>query len=268
MSKAVRIILTALLAVAVAFPVAYALSASFFSPVDFSDTVAHFLPSSLSFGNYRIALANRWYPRYVLNSLLTAGLSCLLRFLVTIPAAFAFTHLRFKGQRALLTLLLATMFVPSEALLYENYLTIARLGLMNTYAAIILPSIFSAATLVLLIGTYKVLGTELYDAAKVDGAGDFRYISLILLPLSSSVTLTLALQAFITSFNSYLWPLLVTSKQKMRTVQVGISMLGFAESGQYGAQYAAIVIITLPFLVLLGLGRRMISKTVSRDLLG
>lgn len=266
MTKLLKYALILVLAVFIAFPLLYAFSASFFSPVDFTDKIAHFLPSKPAWDNYLIAMGNKWYPRYILNSLITAGLTCLLRLAVTVLAAFAFTHLRFKGKGALLTLLLSTMFVPSEALLYENYLTIAKLGLMNTYLAIIFPSIFSAATLVLLTGFYRGLDKDLYDAAKVDGAGDLRYITLILLPLTASVTLTLGLQAFLTAFNSYLWPLLVTSKAKMRTVQVGISMLGFAENAQYGAQYAAIVLITLPFLALLGLGKGAIDRTVSKDL--
>ena len=262
MSKVLRALLTLLLAVLVAFPLVYAVSASFFSPVDFTGKTARFLPSSISFTNYSLALNNKWYPRYVLNSLVTASITCLMRLLVTTLAAFAFTHLRFRGRKALLLVLLSTMFVPSEALLYENYLTIARLGLMNTYAAIALPSVFSAATLLLLIGFFQGMDKELYDAAKVDGSSDLRYLTSILLPLSMPVMLTLALQAFITSFNSYLWPLLVTTKPKMRTVQVGISMLGFAESADYGAQYAAILLITLPFLVLLGLGKELMTKNL------
>ncbi|MBO8436462.1 MAG: carbohydrate ABC transporter permease [Spirochaetes bacterium] len=262
MYKAIRIILLCLLSVIVLFPLFYAFSTSFFTPQDFTAENAKLLPSSLSLRNYELALSHRYFGRYVLNSFITATLTAFLRAAISAMTAFAFTHLRFKGQKAILTLLLTTLFIPPDAMLYENYVTVARLSLLDSYLGIVLPSLFSASAMLITIGAYLSTDRDIYDAARIDGSRDPRYILSILLPLTAPVTITVFIQAFISSFNSYLWPLLITTRPKMRTVQVGIMMLGFAEEGEYGAQSASIILITLPFLLLLAAGRKAIEKAL------
>ena len=263
MFKMLRCAAIALLAAIVLFPLLYTISASFFSPQDFTGTEAAFLPSSFSLRNYHLALSHSHFGRYVLNSLITASMTAAARSMISILAAFAFTHLRFRGSRTVMIILLTTMFIPPDALLYPNYSTIASLGLLDTYAAIILPSVFSASSLLLLTGAFSSSDRDVYMASKIDGAGDFQYIVRILVPMAGSFVIAVFLQTFITGFSSYLWPLLVTSRMSMRTVQVGISMLGFAEAGEYGAQFAAIIMITLPFLILLGVLRKRIVDILS-----
>lgn len=263
MFKMLRCAAIALLAAIVLFPLLYTISASFFSPQDFTGTEAAFLPSSFSLRNYHLALSHSHFGRYVLNSLITASMTAAARSMISILAAFAFTHLRFRGSRVLLIALLTTLFIPSDALLYENYMTIAKLHLTDSYVGIILPSLFSASALLLMAGAYLSADRDIYDASMIDGAGDIRYISSILLPLTAPVSAAVFIQAFISSFNSYLWPLLVTSRPSMRTVQVGITMLGFAESGETGAQFASIVIVTMPFAAAILLGRKPIMKALA-----
>ena len=262
MSKALRFLLTLALAIIILFPMLYAFPLSFFTPQDFTDTEAHFLPSVLSFRNYSLALGHRYFPRYVTNSIITATLAALLRSATAVMASFAFTHLSFKGKHVLLIALLSTLFIPSDALLYENYITTARLGLIDSYLGIVLPSVFSASSMLLTMGAYLSADKDIYDAARIDGSGDARYITKILVPLTAPVTVAIFIQTFISSFNSYLWPLLVTTRQRMRTVQIGITMLGFAEEGEYGAQFAAIVMITLPFIIMLLLSRKLIMNAL------
>ena len=262
MSKIVSPTLIIILSLLILFPVLYAFSASFFTPQDFTAENAKLLPSSFSLHNYSLALSHRYFGRYVLNSLVTATMTAFLRTAISIAAAFAFTHLRFKGQKILLPLLLSTLFIPSDALLYENYITIARLSLIDSYLGIVLPSVFSASAMLITIGAYLSTDKDIYDAARIDGCRDYRYILSILIPLTVPSTAAIFIQAFINSFNSYLWPLLVTTRPKMRTVQVGITMLGFAEEGEYGAQFASIIVITVPFLILLAWGRKSIEKAL------
>ncbi len=261
-----RIILLFLLII-ISFPLVYAFSASFFSPMDFTDQYAHMLPSSFSLDNYRMVLENRYFPVFMVNSALTSILLAMLRVAISAAAAFSFTHIAFRGKRIVLSFLLMTMFIPPDALLYQNYSTVAALGLLDTYAAIVLPSVFSASSLLMLLGIYSTYDKNIYDAARIDGAEDGRYMISILIPLTKSVTAAVFLQTFVTGFNSYLWPLLVTSRMSMRTVQVGIIMLGFPESGEYGAQFAAIILITFPFLIILGIVREKLMKTLSGNIL-
>ncbi len=263
MARIIRTIIIALLAAIMLFPLLYAFSASFFPPEDFTASEARFLPSHISFRGYALALGHRYFGRYMLNSFITALMSATLRTAVSVLAAFAFTHLSFRGKRIILTALLATLFIPPDAMLYENYTAIARMGLLDSYAGIVLPSIFSASAMLLTMGSYAAADRDIYDAARMDGTGDLGYIARMLVPLAAPVSITVFIQAFISSFNSYLWPLLVTVRPRMRTIQIGIAMLGFAEEGEYGAQFAAIIIMTAPFLLLLLAARRLIMKAIS-----
>ncbi len=257
-----RKVILAVLSVAVAFPIIYMISSSLFSPMDFNKI--HILPQTPVWSNYAKALGHRYFPSYLVNSLGTAFLASIIRTLVTVFAAFALTHLNFRGRKVILAALVLTLFIPQEALLYQNYRTVAALGLLDTWAGIIATSLFSAAPMLLMMGAFIALGKETYDAARIDGASDLRYIESVLVPLSKPVILTVSMQTFITVFNNYLWPLLVTNKPRSRTIQVGITMLGFAESGETGAQMATIALISIPFLLVLPFIKGKIQKTLIR----
>ena len=136
------------------------------------------------------------------------------------------------------------------------------MGLLDSYMGIILPSIFSGASVLMLYGAFLAGDRDVYDAARIDGAGDLRYMWQILTPLYSPFAVAILIQSFISSFNSYLWPLIVTNRDRMRTVQIGLTMLGFAEEGEKGAQFAAAMIVTIPFLAILAAGRNMIMKAL------
>lgn len=258
-----RKILLVIMSAAVVFPLVYMFSSSLFSPSDFNRL--NLFPSAPEFTNYVKALSHRYFGYYMVNSVMTSVLAALLRSVVLIPAAFAFTHLRFRGRKVLLAALVLTLFVPQEAILYQNYRTVAALGLIDTWAGIISTSLFSAAQMLLLMGAFAGVGNEPYDAARIDGASDIRYILNVLIPVTGPVVLTMTVQTLITTFNSYLWPLLVTNRPQTRTIQVGITMLGFMESGDIGAQMAALVMVTVPFLVVLALAKKRIETALIRS---
>ena len=262
MLKIFRTAIIVALAAFILFPMLYTFSLSFFQGLDFTDSYAHFLPSSFSLRNYILASSDRYFPRYALNSLITAFLTASIRLVITTFSAFTFTHLEFRGRKAIFILLTATLFIPSDAILFENYTTIAKAGMLDTYQGIILPSLFSASSLLFMIGGFSSYDRDVYDAARLDGAGDIRYMSSILIHLTTAVSATIFIQTFIASFGSYLWPLLVTNRPRMRTVQVGITMLGFAADGETGAQFASIIMITLPFVILLQILRRRVMNAM------
>lgn len=257
-----RIVLLIAFSIVVAFPVLYMISSSLFSQRDFNKL--RIFPTTPMWSNYVKALNHRYFSYYLINSIGTSVLSAIIRTLVIIFASFALTHLQFRGKKLILSALVLTLFVPQEAILYQNYKTIANLGLLDSWAAIIAPGLFSAAQMLLLMGSFTAQGRDTYDAARMDGASDMRYIWSVLVPLSGPATLTIMIQTLITSFNSYLWPLLVTNKPKTRTIQIGITMLGFAESGETGAQMATLAIITIPFLIILAFTKRRIENALIR----
>jgi ABC-type glycerol-3-phosphate transport system permease component len=118
--------------------------------------------------------------------------------------------------------------------------------------------------MLLLMGAFISVGKDPYDAARIDGATDMRYITSVRIPQTAPAVMTIAIQTLITVFNSYLWPLLVTNRPKSRTIQIGITMLGFSESGQLGPQMATLVIMTLPFLILLAFAKKWIENALIR----
>lgn len=257
-----RMVLLALLAIVIAFPVLYMFSSSLFSLRDFNKL--HLVPEKAMWENYAMAMGHRNFSYYLINSIGTSILSAVIRTVVVVFAAFALTHLHFKGKRLIFSALVLTLFVPQEAILYQNYRTIAAAGLLDTWTAIIAPGLFSAAQMLLIMGSFTAQGRDTYDAARIDGAGDLRYIGSVLVPLSGPAVLTILIQTLITSFNSYLWPLLVTNKPKTRTIQIGITMLGFAESGETGAQMATLALVSLPFLIVLAIAKRKIENALIR----
>lgn len=257
-------ILTTIMAVIVIFPFFYAISGSFFSASDFTSTPAHILPSQLRWSNYAKVFTHRYFNTYLLNSIITGVLGTAIRMVLAVAAAYAFSFFRFKGRNLLLGLLLGTMFVPSDLLLVQNYITVQHLGLLDTYLGIISTSLLPVAQILMLRQFFLSVPASIHDSARMDGCSDGRFIISILIPLSKAVLSALLLQSFVTIFNSYLWPLLVTNRPKMRTVQVGITMLGFAESLNYGPIFAAIVVILIPFLILFILMRGVIMKALSK----
>lgn len=258
-----RKVLLVLLAAIVLFPLVYMLSSSLFRPSDFNKL--NLFPATPNFANYVKALSHRYFGHYMVNSVATSLFAAVIRSVVVILAAFAFTHLRFKGKNFFLGALVLTLFVPQEAILYQNYRTVAALGLIDTWTGIVSTSMFSAAQMLLIMGAFAGIGKEPYDAARMDGASDMRYIINVLIPMTGPVVLTMAVQTMITTFNSYLWPLLVTNRPQSRTIQVGITMLGFVEANDIGAQMAALAIVSIPFLVVLALAKKRIETALIRS---
>ena len=260
--KIVRILLLTVLSIIVLFPIFYIFSSSLFSQKDFNNL--RLLPSVPIWSNYQKALGERNFTRYIMNSIVTSLLQAFIRVITAVFASFAFTHLKFKGKGVIFSILVLTLFIPSDAILYQNYRTVSFLGLLDTHLGIIITGLFSASQMLLLMGYFKAMGRESYEAAEIDGAGDLVYITRILIPISQAVVMTVFIQSLITSFNSYLWPLLVTNKSSGRTIQVALSMLGFAENGEKGALMATIAIITLPGIIILALTKNKIEETLIR----
>lgn len=262
--KIFRRLALAALAFLVLLPFAYTFLASFFSAADFATSPGKILPSSWSFANYAKALSNRWFPTYILNSVATGLLSAFIRMAVAVPASYAFSHLRFKGSNAILGAILLTLFIPSDLLLVGNYATIRALNLTDTYLGIISTSLLPAAQILMLRQHFLAVPSSIRDCAALDGCSDSRYVFSVLLPMSKAILATFFLQSFVGMFNSYLWPLLVTNRPNMRTVQVGITMLTSAESLNAGPTFAAITMVTAPFIAVTALMRRRIMAALAK----
>lgn len=245
------------------FPIFYGIFGAFKSPAEFSAYPPTFLPESFGYlENFRNALTQMPYFRYLLNSSVVALLGTTMRLAFAILAAYAFAFYEFRGKRALFFILLATMMFPADTLVVTNYLTITRLGLLNTYLAMSVTSFVGAAQMFMLRQNFRTMPRALREAAELDGCGDLRFLWRILLPMSRPVVVTLFIQSFITIWNSYLWPLLVTSSNDMRTIQVGVAMLTSIEDSNYYLVLAGATLSMLPSFLLFIILRRNITKSM------
>ncbi|AEC02618.1 carbohydrate ABC transporter permease [Parasphaerochaeta coccoides] len=252
----------AILGIIVVFPILYTISASLFRMSDFAQWPPRLWTSSPSWDNYLRVFRNSLMVRYVYNSLGTALIGTIFRGAISILAGYAAAVLSFRGRDFLFVFILATMLVPSDALLIENYLTVMRLGWTNTWVGILSIQILAPVNMLMYRQYFKTIPREYREVAMISGCGDFGYLRMIVLPISMPIVLTLSLQSFISIWNSYLWPLLVTTDQNMRTVQVGITMLGFSESLDYGPLFAALAVIMVPSIVIFALLRKRIMDGI------
>ncbi len=257
-----------LLSVVVVFPILYAISASFFSFSDFTMIPARLFPAHPTLTNYIRAFAESNLARFLANSVMTASLGTVIRMTISIVSAYVFAFYTFRGKNILFVILIATMLLPSDALLIENFITIRSLGLTDTYLGIISTSLLAPVHLFLLRQYFRMVSKEYREAAIVEGCSDARFLTTLLIPISQSVIITLSLQSFTSIFNDYLWPLLVTNDVSMRTVQVGITMLGFSENLDYGPQAAAIALLMTPILIAFILLNKNIQESVSTRFTG
>lgn len=197
--------------------------------------------------------------RWIVNSFVAAFGVTLGVLISSSLFAYVLAYFNFPGKTVLLFIALGSLMVPFEATLIPNYLLVTQWGWTNTYQGLIVPFIASGFGIFLMRQYFLTLPRELYDAAMVDGCSRFRYLWLILLPLSRPALATLAVYTFLGTWNQFYWPLLVTSTTEWRTTQVGITIFRSFEGGAiFNMQMAATLIVMVPTLLLLVLGQRQL----------
>lgn len=242
----------------VAFPILYAISISFMSQADFN--AGALLPTALSFDNYIAAFERFPLFLYLTNSFVMSALVTVALLATSSLAAFAFSYVPFKGRSLIFFAVISTMMIPWEATIIVNFQTIRELGWLNTYLGLSVPYFALAFGIFLLRQAFLTLPHELYEATQVDGASRFRYFLTMVLPLARPMLATLAVYGFLTTWNKYLWPLLVTTNDRVRTVQIGIRMMQSEEQTAWPIVMAAVVLVILPTLLLLFFGQRQLKR--------
>lgn len=242
------------------FPIVYCVCSAFKTPGEFA--LSKLLPESFTYlANFKNALHQAPLMRYMLNSVIVSLLGTVMRLVFSILAAYAFTNYEFKFKNACFFLILATMMMPGDILLVTNYATVSKLGLLNSYLGMCITSFVSASQMFMLRQRFMSVPRDMRDAAMLDGCGDLRYIATVLLPICKPVITTLFIQSFITLWNSYLWPLIVTaSGTEMRTIMVGITKLNSWEDTNYELVLAGTTISLIPSFLLFILMRRNMRK--------
>mgnify|MGYP003369115978 CR=1 FL=1 len=256
----VLIVLNTLMALFILFPLLYAVSVSLMPGDELFTMDMNLLPKHPDFGNYLRAWTQVPLLRFVINSFIVAGCITIGQILTCSLAAFAFSFLKFKGKNVLFMLVMATMMVPGEATIISNYLTVSSMGILDTYLVLILPSLTSAMGIFLFRQFYMTFPMSLYESAKLDGCSNLRFIVSILLPLTKSAIGAMSVYTFINAWNMYMWPLLVTGSQEMRTVQIGISMLDNTDAQSVTLMMAGVVSVIIPSMVIFIAGQKQLIK--------
>jgi multiple sugar transport system permease protein len=204
---------------------------------------------SYVFSNYVSAWRAAPFGWYFFNSAFTAMMQVLAGLVVASLAAFALARIPFWGRELVFIGVIGTLMIPGEVLLIPNYVTLARLGWINSYPALIVPFVASAFGIFLLRQFFLTLPQELFDAARMDGASWFTQLHRVALPLALPGLVTYALFSFLGSWNALLWPLIVTSSERMRTIQVGLRYFVDEAGTDYGALMAASMLAVLPVII-------------------
>ena len=212
------------------------------------------IPNPAIWQNYLEAWSKANFPLYFANSIFVAVVVTFGQLATGALAAFAFARIEFRGKNILFYLVLGTLMIPSEMLLVPNYVILKQLGWLNTRYALTIPLMAGALAIFLLRQQFMTIPRELEDAATIDGCSRFRFFWSIVLPNSKPALSVVTVFTFITNWNSYIWPLIVTRDDNLRTIQVGLS--AFKDAQSYGANtewhllMAASVLALLPVLLI------------------
>ena len=233
----------------VIFPVLYALGTSFMKSTEILSLNPRMLPRRIDFSNYHAVWENTMMLRFIWNSVFVTTITCCLRVVTAALAAYGYACFDFKGKNLFFYLTVGTMLIPGEATLLTNYETISKLHMINTYQGIIIMFIGSATSVFIMRQYFLGVSASIKEASEMDGCGDIRFFTRILIPISKPILVTVFITAFVEIWNVYLWPMLITNRNEMRTVQVGIGQLNSSEGSAYGVIMAGAVIVLIPSLL-------------------
>jgi len=251
--------------IVIGLPLFWMISTSFKSDVEVGLFPPVWLPSEFLWENYVRVWTAAPFDMFYVNSIITTLSGLVLEVIIGAMSAYAFARIEFPHRDALFLVVLATMMIPGEMALVPNYLTLRNLSWINTHQGIVIPYVSSAFGCFLLRQAFLSIPQDLFDAAKMDGAGHLRMLLNIALPITRPVVATFALFLFIAKWNAYLWPLIVTNTWNMRTLPIGLVMVREAE-GTLGWQHvmAASLLVLLPVLVVFFLAQRQIIEGIAR----
>ncbi|MBP3950194.1 carbohydrate ABC transporter permease [Bacillus suaedae] len=222
------------------------------------------------------------FGRYFINTIIIAGFGTIVQLAICIPIAFAISHFRFKGRNILFLLILSTMMIPYDVTLIPNFITIRSFplaggndifgnggqGFYDSYSGMVLPFLADAFSIFLIRQAFLTISRDYWDAAQIDGMGHFGYLCRVLVPLAWPSVVTAALLGFIGKWNGVLWPLLITSSEHLRPLQVGLLNFVSEEGHYYHLLMAAATFTVLPIIILYFITQRWFNDGIGSGLKG
>lgn len=264
-NKALTYVFVIIMAAITVFPFLYMISGSLMTYQEATSIPPTALPHVPQWHNFAEAMAQAPFARYFINTVLVAGLSTLGTIVTTVLAAFALVRLKFRFKKVLTMGMVALLMVPYEVIVFTNYRTIAQMGLLDTYWALILPSLASVFYIFYLQQYLTSIPETYYNAAKVDGCGDLEFIWKVMVPMCRPALFTMGLLLFIGGWNSFLWPILVTNSTDMRLISNGLSSFASESGTAVQLQMAASTITIMPILILYFIFHKQIIEGVANN---
>lgn len=247
-----------LIAISMLYPFFVMLNLSFVQNDAIFSQAGNIFYSGLTLDNYKNVFSQIPLSRYFLNSLIVASITTLGQVVFASMAGYAFARLNFKGRDFLFLVILITMLIPPQVNIIPLFFLMREFHLIDTYSALILPGLFGGFGIFLMRQYFLSFPKDLEEAAKIDGCNLFGTFFKIALPLALPTIMTLALFTFVTTWNSFLWPLIVTNSEGMRTLPVGLAIFkgSFRELTLWGELLACSVICTIPVIAVFLIGKK------------
>ena len=245
---AIKYFLLVIFAIITVFPFYWMISSSLKSGFEVIQTPPTMLPENVMWSNYSTAFSMAPFGRYFINTIIVTVLSIVSTVVISILSAFAFSHLEFKGRDLIFSIFIASMMIPGEVLIVNNFKTISSLGMIDTYTSLFIPYAASVLYIYMLREFFLTVPKPLYYAAKIDGAGDWKFLWKVLVPIAKPSIITISILVGINSWNAFLWPLLVTNNENMRVLATGLTAFQSDAGNQYELLMAASSIITVPIV--------------------
>ena len=217
-----------------------------------------FFSTHISFDNYENVFASIPIAKYFLNSLVVATMTTFGQVMFSAFAGYAFARLRFRGSNIIFLIILITMMIPPQVKIIPLFFLMREFHLVNTYQALIIPGFFGGFGVFMLRQYFLGLSRDLEESAKIDGCNIFQTFFKIALPLAAPSIATLAIFTFVSSWNSFMWPLIITNSDSMRTLPVGLAIFkgSFREITLWGDLFACAVICTIPVVLVFLFGKK------------
>ncbi|TWI67316.1 multiple sugar transport system permease protein [Pseudoduganella lurida] len=243
---AIAVVSATLLAMLWVAPLLWAVSTALRPEYETISPVLHLLPQHWTFASFAKVLGAGNVTRWLFNSALVALLVTVITMFVSLLAAFAFSQLRFRGRDLLFALAMLALLLPFEALLVPLFRTMNQLGLINTYAGIVLPQVVSPVAIYVFRQFFDQVPDDFREAAVLDGASPLRVLWSVYLPMSGNIVWAMAIVTFIGAWNNFLWPFIIVTSNDMMTIPLGLTQTYDAFGVQYAHLMAAALVGALP----------------------
>lgn len=250
------------------FPVVWMLANSFKGDAAITadmNSAAAFIPPTLNgsfFDNYITIITDTSFIRYMLNTLFYAAILIILGIVVNGLAGYALAKIKFPFADKWLLIIMMLMIIPSETIITINFLTVAKLGLLNNIIGYVLPMIVNPFNIFLFRQVFVSLPDDIYEAAQLDYCSPLKYFFTMVLPMSKTVVATVSVFTFLGVWNDYLWPSLVFTSSDLLTAQIGLNSITSNDNTTMGQTLAVITMITIPVIIIYSLFSKQIVEGV------